>query len=96
MKYPMRVCNGMAVSLLIMAGLTGCAAGSAQKTLTIGTTYTAAVSMAMLKFKVLAYTGQGWYRVQLIGSNMEPFTTKRPALINSHQLSLLQRYQGKS
>ncbi|BDB15763.1 MAG: hypothetical protein ACYCQH_08505 [Acidithiobacillus ferrooxidans] len=50
--------------------------------------------MAMLKFKVLSYKGDGWYDVQLIGSNMEPFTTTEPALINSHALSILQPSKG--
>ena len=80
----------IATWMVAMLGLSGCAASQPEKTLTIGTTYTAAVSMAMLKFKVLSYKGDGWYSVQLTGSNMEPFTTAEPALINSHALSILQ------
>ena len=84
----------IATWMVAILWLSGCAVSQREKPLTIGTMYTAAVSMAILKFKVLSYKGDGWYSVQLIGSNMEPFTTAEPALINSHALSILQPSKG--
>jgi hypothetical protein len=91
----MRVRHVIIAALIVTTmGLSGCAVRPPEKTLVIGTTYTAALSMAMLKFKVLSYKGDGWYTVQLIGSNMAPFSTTKPAMINSHALSILQKISG--
>ncbi len=80
--------------VLVTIGLYGCVGRPSKKPLVIGTTYTAAVSMTMLKFKVLSYKGNGWYTVQLIGSNMVPFNTTRSAVINMRALSILQPASG--
>ncbi|MHB1514003.1 MAG: hypothetical protein ACYCVM_04935 [Acidiferrobacter sp.] len=76
--------------LVTMAALAGCARKPHPGVLTIGKTYTAAVSMAIMTFKVVARRGHGWYVVQLLGHNLEPFTAARPALINARQMSVLQ------
>ncbi len=91
----MRVHHVFLLALVFVTiGLSGCVGRPSKKPLVIGTTYTAAVSMAMLKFKVLSYKGNGWYTVQLIGSNMAPFNTTRSAMINMHALSILQPTSG--
>lgn len=87
----MRVRHLICIGLFITAtAVSGCATRPPGKILAVGKTYTAALSMAMLNFKVLSYRGDGWYSVQLLGKNNAPFTTKRPANINSSALSLLQ------
>lgn len=75
---------------MTVAALTGCARKPQPGILTVGKTYTAAVSMAMMTFKVVARRGHGWYVVQLLGHNLEPFTGAKPALINARQMSVLQ------
>ena len=80
-----------AASFLAAGLLSGCGPHTPKPVLKVGSTYTAAVSMAMLTFKVLAHRGHGWYRVQLLGHNLEPFTGTKPALINARQMSVLQR-----
>lgn len=92
--------RGMRMRYLILAALmatTMAVSGCAEKgagPLVVGKTYTAALSMAMLNFKVLSYQGKGWYSVQLIGQHMSPFSTAVPALINARKLSLLQSQSG--
>jgi hypothetical protein len=76
--------------VMTAVALTGCARAARPGVLAVGKTYTAAVSMAMLHFKVVARKGHGWYVVQLLGHNLEPFTGARPALINARQMSVLQ------
>jgi hypothetical protein len=78
------------VMVITTVALTGCARAARPGVLAVGKTYTAAVSMAMLHFKVVARKGHGWYVVQLLGHNLEPFTGARPALINARQMSVLQ------
>ena len=78
------------VAALTAAVLAGCARASRPGVLAVGKTYTAAVSMAMLHFKVVARKGHGWYVIQLLGHNLEPFTGAKPALINARQMSVLQ------
>ena len=78
------------VMVMTAVALAGCARATRPGVLAVGKTYTAAVSMAMLHFKVVARKGHGWYVVQLLGHNLEPFTGARPALINARQMSVLQ------
>lgn len=87
MRLPYRL---FATAFVTAAVLTGCARQPPKSVLAVGRTYTAAVSMAMLNFKVVARKGHGWYLVQLLGHNLEPFTGARPALINARQMSVLQ------
>lgn len=84
----------LVVLMVATMTLSGCAEKNTGRVLTVGKTYTAALSMAMLKFKVLSYQGNGWYSVQLIGQHMSPFSTTIPALINSRNLSILQQPSG--
>ena len=79
----------LAVAVMAMA-LSGCARTVRPGVLVVGKSYTAAVSMAMLHFKVMARKGHGWYVIHLLGHNLEPFTGARPALINARQMSVLQ------
>ncbi len=80
----------LVAGLMTVAALAGCARTSPPGVLAVGKTYTAAVSMAMMTFKVVARRGHGWYVVQLLGHNLEPFTGAKPALINARQMSVLQ------
>ncbi len=83
-------CRPLLAAIVITAALAGCARAPRPGVLAVGKTYTAAVSMAMLHFKVAARAGHGWYVVYLLGHNLEPFTGTRPALINARQMSVLQ------
>ncbi|WP_298138701.1 hypothetical protein [Acidiferrobacter sp.] len=77
-------------AVMMAAALDGCTRTPPPGVLSVGKTYTAAVSMAMLHFRVVARKGHGWYAVDLLGHNLEPFTGTKPALINARQMSVLQ------